>query len=497
MLDNRSFGGAQVSRTFYARGQTGQQLLLGAYQALSRQIHTGKVKMYPRTEMLDLVVIEGRARGIVTRNMVTGKVETHLADAVVLATGGYGNVFYLSTNAKGCNTTAIWRAYKRGAFFANPCFTQIHPTCIPPSGEHQSKLTLMSESLRNDGRIWVPRDKNDKRPANQIPEAERYYYLEEKYPSFGNLVPRDVASRNAKTVVDEGYGVGPQKNGVYLDFAEAIGRLGEKVVRDRYGNLFDMYQSITGEDPSKVPMRIYPAVHYTMGGLWVDYNLMSTIPGLFVMGEANFSDHGANRLGASALMQGLADGYFIIPYTIGDYLAQAPLNEVKREGGQIKEAEAYVNQRTQHLLELNGKRTVDDFHRELGQVMWNYCGMARTDAGLRQALQRIPEIRAEFWENVRVPGSADSLNQSLEKAGRVADFLELGELMCLDALHRAESCGGHFREESQTAEGEALRDDENFAYSAAWQYAGDENEPILNKEPLSFEYVKLSQRSYK
>lgn len=497
MLDNRSFGGAQVSRTFYARGQTGQQLLLGAYQALSRQIHIGKVKMYPRTEMLDLVVIEGRARGIVTRDMLTGKVETHLADAVVLATGGYGNAFYLSTNAKGCNTTAIWRAYKRGAFFANPCFTQIHPTCIPPSGEHQSKLTLMSESLRNDGRIWVPRNKDDKRLPNQIPEAERYYFLEEKYPSFGNLVPRDVASRNAKTVVDDGYGVGPQKNGVYLDFAEAIGRLGEKVIRDRYGNLFDMYQSITGEDSSKVPMRIYPAVHYTMGGLWVDYNLMSTIPGLFVLGEANFSDHGANRLGASALMQGLADGYFVIPYTIGDYLAQSQLKEAKRERGEIKEAEAYVNQRTKHLLELNGKRTVDDFYRELGQVMWNYCGMARNEAGLRQSLKRIPEIRAEFWENVRVPGSADSLNQSLEKAGRVADFLELGELMCLDALHRTESCGGHFREESQTAEGEALRDDENFAYVAAWQHAGDENEPILNKEPLSFEYVKLSQRSYK
>ncbi|MCB0155894.1 MAG: fumarate reductase/succinate dehydrogenase flavoprotein subunit [Anaerolineae bacterium] len=497
MLDNRSFGGAQVSRTFYARGQTGQQLLLGAYQALARQIHAGKVKMYPRTEMLDLVIIDGRARGIITRDMVSGKIETFLADAVVLATGGYGNAFYLSTNAKGCNATAVWRAYKRGAYFANPCFTQIHPTCIPPAGEHQSKLTLMSESLRNDGRIWVPRKQGETRPANQIPEAERFYFLEEKYPSFGNLVPRDVASRNAKTVVDEGLGVGEMKNGVYLDFAEAIGRLGEHIVRDRYGNLFDMYQSITGENPTKVPMRIYPAVHYTMGGLWVDYNLESTIPGLFVIGEANFSDHGANRLGASALMQGLADGYFVLPYTMGNYLAQTKLDKVTADNPAAKEAEAYVTGRNKRLLEINGKRSVDDFHRELGKVMWDYCGMGRNDAGLRQALERIPEIRAEFWEDVRVPGHGESLNQELEKAGRVADFLELGELMCLDALHRTESCGGHFREESQTEEGEALRDDENFAYVAAWQFAGAETEPILNKEPLSFEYVKLTQRSYK
>jgi succinate dehydrogenase / fumarate reductase flavoprotein subunit len=453
--------------------------------------------MYPRTEMLDLIVIDGRARGIITRDMVSGKIETHLADAVILATGGYSNAFYLSTNAKGCNTTAIWRAYKRGAYLANPCFTQIHPTCIPPAGEHQSKLTLMSESLRNDGRIWVPRQKNETRPANQIPEAERFYFLEEKYPSFGNLVPRDVASRNAKTVVDEGYGVGEIKNGVYLDFAEAIGRLGENIVRDRYGNLFDMYQSITGENPTKVPMRIYPAVHYTMGGLWVDYNLESTIPGLFVIGEANFSDHGANRLGASALMQGLADGYFVVPYTMGNYLAQAKLDKVSPDNAAVKEAEAYVAERTKRLLGINGKQSVDHFHRELGKVIWEYCGMARNDAGLRQALKRIPEIRAEFWENVRVPGSGESLNQELEKAGRVADFLELGELICLDALERTESCGGHFREESQTAEGEALRDDENFAYVAAWQFAGEGNEPILNKEPLLFEHVKLTQRSYK
>jgi succinate dehydrogenase / fumarate reductase flavoprotein subunit len=447
--------------------------------------------------MLDLIVIDGRARGIITRDMVSGKIETHLADAVILATGGYSNAFYLSTNAKGCNTTAIWRAYKRGAYLANPCFTQIHPTCIPPAGEHQSKLTLMSESLRNDGRIWVPRKQDETRPADQIPEAERFYFLEEKYPSFGNLVPRDVASRNAKTVVDEGLGVGEMKNGVYLDFAEAIGRLGEHIVRDRYGNLFDMYQSITGENPTKVPMRIYPAVHYTMGGLWVDYNLESTIPGLFVIGEANFSDHGANRLGASALMQGLADGYFVLPYTIGNYLAQTKLDKVTPDNPAAKEAEAYVTGRNKQLLEVKGKRSVDEFHRELGKVMWDYCGMGRNDAGLRQALERIPEIRAEFWEDVRVPGSGESLNQELEKAGRVADFLELGELICLDALHRSESCGGHFREESQTDEGEALRDDENFAYVAAWQFAGAETKPILNKEPLSFEYVKLTQRSYK
>jgi succinate dehydrogenase / fumarate reductase flavoprotein subunit len=497
MLDNRSFGGAQVSRTFYARGQTGQQLLLGAYQALARQIAAGQVEMHTRTEMLDLVVINGRARGIITRDMITGKIESWVADAVVLATGGYSNVFYLSTNAKGCNATAIWRAYKRGAFFANPCYTQIHPTCIPPAGEHQSKLTLMSESLRNDGRIWVPRNKNETRRPNDIPEAERYYYLEEKYPSFGNLVPRDVASRNAKTVVDDGYGVGEQKNGVYLDFAEAIGRLGKDVVRDRYGNLFDMYQSITGENPYEVPMRIYPALHYTMGGLWVDYNLESTIPGLFVIGEANFSDHGANRLGASALMQGLADGYFVVPHTMGNYLAQAQLDQIDPSHEAFKEAEAGITERINRLLSINGQRTVDSFHRELGQVVWEHCGMARNEAGLKTALQRIPEIRAEFWENVKVPGENDNLNQALEMAGRVADFLELGELMCLDALHRTESCGGHFREESQTKEAEALRDDVNFSYVAAWQYTGDENESVLNKEPLTFEYVKLSQRSYK
>jgi succinate dehydrogenase / fumarate reductase flavoprotein subunit len=496
-LDNRSFGGAQVSRTFYARGQTGQQLLLGAYQALSRQIAAGKVQMHPRTEMLDLVVINGRARGIVTRNMVTGKIETFLADAVVLATGGYSNLYYLSTNAKGCNATAIWRAYKRGAFFANPCFTQIHPTCIPVSGEHQSKLTLMSESLRNDGRIWVPRNAGDKRPPDQIPDSERYYYLEERYPSFGNLVPRDVASRAAKKVVDEGYGVGELKNGVYLDFADAISRLGENVIRDRYGNLFDMYANITGENPYRTPMRIYPALHYTMGGLWVDYNLQSTIPGLFVIGEANFSDHGANRLGASALMQGLADGYFILPYTIGDYLAQGGLEKVDTSHPACKEAEAEVAGITKRLLEVNGKRTVDSFHRELGKIMWDDCGMGRNEAGLRHALERIPALREEFWQNVRVPGNANDLNQELEKAGRVADFFELGELLALDALHRTESCGGHFREESQTPDGEALRDDENFAYVAAWQYSGDSASPILNKEPLAFEYVKLSQRSYK
>jgi succinate dehydrogenase / fumarate reductase, flavoprotein subunit len=496
-LDNRSFGGAQVSRTFYARGQTGQQLLLGAYQALSRQIAAGKVQMHPRTEMLDLVVINGRARGIVTRDMVTGKIETFLADAVVLATGGYSNLYYLSTNAKGCNATAIWRAHKRGAFLANPCFTQIHPTCIPVSGEHQSKLTLMSESLRNDGRIWVPRSAGDNRSPDQIPDSERYYYLEERYPSFGNLVPRDVASRAAKKVVDEGYGVGELKNGVYLDFTDAIGRLGENVIRDRYGNLFDMYANITGENPYRTPMRIYPALHYTMGGLWVDYNLQSTIPGLFVIGEANFSDHGANRLGASALMQGLADGYFVLPYTIGDYLAQGGLEKVDTSHPACKEAEAEVAGLTKRLLEVNGKRTVDSFHRELGKIMWDDCGMGRNEAGLRHALEQIPALREEFWQNVKVPGNANDLNQELEKAGRVADYFELGELLALDALHRTESCGGHFREESQTPDGEALRDDENFAYVAAWQYSGDTASPILNKEPLAFEYVKLSQRSYK
>ncbi len=496
MLDNRSFGGAQVSRTFYARGQTGQQLLLGAYQALSRQIGLGKVKMNTRHEMLDLVVIDGRARGIITRNMLTGDIQAHVADAVVLATGGYGNVFFLSTNAKGCNNTAAWRSYKRGAFFANPCYTQIHPTCIPVSGEHQSKLTLMSESLRNDGRIWVPKKKDESRSPDQIPASERSYYLEERYPSFGNLVPRDVASRAAKRVVDEGYGVGELKNGVYLDFGDAIQRLGQHTIQERYGNLFDMYESITGENAYQVPMRIYPAVHYTMGGLWVDYNLMSAIPGLFVIGEANFSDHGANRLGASALMQGLADGYFVVPYTIGNYLAQVGAEPIQPFHAVFKEAEADVEQRVKGFLNINGKRSVDSFHRELGHIMWEKCGMGRNEAGLKEALAKIPEIRAEFWENVNVPGGGN-LNQSLEKAGRVADFLELGELMCMDALHRSESCGGHFREESQTEEGEALRDDEHFAYVAAWEYTGANEEPIVNKEDLKFEYVKLSQRSYK
>jgi succinate dehydrogenase / fumarate reductase flavoprotein subunit len=497
LLDNRSFGGAQVSRTFYARGQTGQQLLLGAYQALSRQIGLGKVAMYPRTEMLDLVMINGHAKGIVTRDMVTGKIESHVGDAVVLATGGYGNVFYLSTNAKGCNTTAIWRAYKKGAFFANPCFTQIHPTCIPVHGEYQSKLTLMSESLRNDGRIWVPKKQGDTRAPHQIPENERDYYLERKYPSFGNLVPRDVASRNAKEVCDEGRGVGPGGLGVYLDFGDAIKRLGAATIREKYGNLFDMYERITAENPYEVPMRIYPAIHYTMGGLWVDYNLQSTIPGLFVIGEANFSDHGANRLGASALMQGLADGFFVLPYTIGDYLAQQKAGAYDTNNPACAQVEFDVRQRNKHLLDIHGKRTVDSFHRELGQLMWEKCGMARNEAGLREALAKIPEIRAEFWENVNVPGSADELNQALEKAGRVADFMELAELMCRDALDRTESCGGHFREESQTPEGEARRDDEHFAYVSAWQYAGDNSTPILNKEPLHFEYVHLAQRSYK
>ncbi|MFL5805060.1 MAG: fumarate reductase/succinate dehydrogenase flavoprotein subunit [Roseiflexaceae bacterium] len=497
LLDTRSFGGAQVARTFYARGQTGQQLLLGAYQALERQIGLGRVAMFPRHEMLDLVAIDGQARGIVVRDMVTGAIESHVGDAVVLATGGYSNVFYLSTNAKGCNVTAIWRAYKKGAFFANPCFTQIHPTCIPVTGDHQSKLTLMSESLRNDGRVWVPNDPGDKRPPHQIPEAERDYFLERRYPSFGNLVPRDVASRAAKAVCDEGHGVGPGGRGVYLDFADAIKRLGANVIRERYGNLFDMYERITGENPYEAPMRIYPAVHYTMGGLWVDYNLMSTIPGLYVIGEANFSDHGANRLGASALMQGLADGYFILPVTIGDYLAQTKLDKVDTNHPAFAEAEFAVKQMTKRLLNIKGKRTVDSFHRELGKLVWEYCGMARNEPGLRKALERIPEIRAEFWENVQVPGAPDELNQSLEKAGRVADFLEMAELMCIDALHRSESCGGHFREESQTPEGEALRDDEHFSYVAAWQYTGAGSHPALHKEPLEFEYVHPSQRSYK
>jgi len=497
LLANRSFGGAQVSRTFYARGQTGQQLLLGAYQALERQIAAGNVTMYPRTEMLDLVVIDGKARGIVARDLVSGEVKSHAAHAVVLGTGGYGNVFYLSTNAKGSNATAIWRAYKRGAAFANPCFTQIHPTCIPVSGEHQSKLTLMSESLRNDGRVWVPLHVGDKRPPNEIPESERDYYLERKYPSFGNLAPRDIASRAAKEVCDEGRGVGPHGLGVYLDFADAIRRNGEETIRERYGNLFEMYERITDENPYKVPMRIYPAVHYTMGGLWVDYNLMSTVPGLHVIGEANFSDHGANRLGASALMQGLADGYFVLPNTIGDYLASSRLEKIDTQHPAFREAEAEVAKRTKKLLSIDGTRTVDSFHRELGKLMWEYCGMSRNEKGLRTALEKIPQLREEYWSTVNVPGSDRELNQALEKAGRVADFFELAELMCLDALHRTESCGAHFREESQTPDGEAVRDDEHFAYVAAWEYAGPEAAPILNKEPLIFENVKLSQRSYK
>jgi succinate dehydrogenase / fumarate reductase, flavoprotein subunit len=497
LLDTRSFGGAQVSRTFYCRGQTGQQLLLGAYQALSRQIALDQVAMYPRTEMLDLVVIDGRARGIVTRNLVTGKIESHDADAVVLATGGYGNAYYLSTNAKGCNVTAIWRAYKRGAGFANPSFTQIHPTCIPVSGDYQSKLTLMSESLRNDGRIWVPRQKGDTRPAHEIAEAERDYYLERMYPSYGNLVPRDVGSRAAKHVCDEGRGVGPAGLGVYLDFADAIQRLGEDVIRERYSNLFEMYERITGENPYKVPMRIYPAIHYTMGGLWVDYNLMSTIPGLYVIGEANFSDHGANRLGASALMQGLADGYFILPYTIGDYLAQVKLSKVEVNHAAFRQVEAEVTDKTTRLLSINGKRTVDSFHRELGRILWDDCGMSRSATGLKQAFGMIPSLREEFWQDAMVPGHSEELNQALEKAGRVADFLEFAELMCIDALERNESCGAHFREEYQTPEGEPLRDDLNYCHVAVWEFAGVGKMPIQHKESLAFEYVPLTQRSYK
>ncbi|MBA3657544.1 MAG: fumarate reductase/succinate dehydrogenase flavoprotein subunit [Gemmatimonadaceae bacterium] len=497
MLANRSFGGAQVSRTFYARGQTGQQLLLGAYQALERQIATGGVTMHPRTEMLDLVVINGRARGIVTRDLVTGAIESHAADAVVLGTGGYGNIFYLSTNAQGSNATAIWRAHKRGAAFANPCFTQIHPTCIPQSGDYQSKLTLMSESLRNDGRVWVPLKKGDTRAPDAIPENERDYYLERKYPSFGNLAPRDIASRGAKEVCDQGRGVGESGLGVYLDFADAIKRLGENVIRERYGNLFEMYERITDENPYKVPMRIYPAVHYTMGGLWVDYNLMSTIPGLHVIGEANFSDHGANRLGASALMQGLADGYFIIPNTIGHYIASASLDKVDESHPEFAAAEKKIADLTARFLAIKGKRTVASFHRELGSLMWDKCGMARNAEGLREALTRIPELRKEFWENLNVPGSADELNQALERAGRVADYMELAELMCRDALEREESCGGHFREEYQTPDGEALRNDAEFAYVAAWEFAGEDASPVLNREMLLYENVKLSQRSYK
>ena len=497
LLENRSFGGAQVSRTFYARGQTGQQLLLGAYQALERQIAAGQVRMFSRHEMLDLVVADGKARGIVTRDLITGAIESWAGHAVVLATGGYGNVFYLSTNAKGCNTTAIWRAHKRGALFANPCFTQIHPTCIPVTGEYQSKLTLMSESLRNDGRIWVPKKKGDTRKPNEVPEEERDYFLERKYPSFGNLVPRDVASRNAKAVCDEGRGVGPGGYGVYLDFSEAIDRLGRGVIEERYGNLFEMYERITGEDPYKVPMRIYPASHYTMGGLWVDYNLMSTIPGLYVAGEANFSDHGANRLGASALMQGLADGYFILPYTIGDYLAGEKSGKVEPSHPAFAEAEKEVRCTVSRLLEIKGTRTVDSYHRELGKLVWEYCGMSRTAEGLQFALSRIPELRERFWHDLRVLGSGEELNQSLEKAGRVADFFELAELMCLDALERNESCGGHFREEYQTPDGEALRNDDDYSYVAAWEFRGVGNSPGLYKEPLSFEYVHPARRSYK
>jgi len=497
LLANRSFGGAQVSRTFYARGQTGQQLLLGAYQALERQVRLGKVREYPRTEMLDVVVIDGRARGIVTRHLVTGKVESHVGDAVVLATGGYANVFFLSTNAKASNVTATWRAHKRGAGFANPCFTQIHPTCIPPSGEYQSKLTLMSESLRNDGRIWVPSGTEAPADASRVSEGERDYYLERLYPAFGNLVPRDIASRRAKQMVDEGYGVGPRKNGVYLDFADAIGRLGRDAIAERYGNLFAMYEKITGEDPYRVPMRIYPAPHYTMGGLWVDYDLQSTVPGLFVIGEANFSDHGANRLGASALMQGLADGYFILPLTMGNYLARVKREKVDTDHAAFRDVEREVAEKTDRLLAVNGSRTVDEFHRDLGRVVWEHCGMERTAEGLRRALEEIPRLREAFWSDVRVPGSGETFNQSLEKAGRVADFLEFAELLCRDALYRDESAGGHFRAEHQTAEGEARRDDEGFAHVAVWEHTGAGGEPRLHREELDFEYVPLSQRSYK
>jgi len=498
LLSNRSFGGAQVSRTFYARGQTGQQLLLGAYQALARQVGLGAVKMFPRTEMLDLVVVNGHAKGIVVRDLVSGQISSYAGDAVVLATGGYGNVFFLSTNAKGCNVTATWRAYKKGAFFANPCYTQIHPTCIPVSGEHQSKLTLMSESLRNDGRVWVPKRKEDcdKAPGS-IPEDARDYYLERKYPSFGNLAPRDISSRAAKEVCDEGRGVGPGKLGVYLDFSDAIKRLGKEKIVERYGNLFDMYEKITGENAYEVPMRIFPAVHYTMGGSWVDYNLMSTVPGLFVLGEANFSDHGANRLGASALMQGLADGYFVLPYTIGNYFATAKQAKPSAGSAEFKQAEEAIRTLTNRLLGLKGKRTPLSFHRELGKLLWEKCGMARNEAGLQQALKRIPEIREEFWKNLTVTGQSEGINQSLEYAGRVADFMEFGELLVRDALHRNESCGGHFRTEYQEADGEAKRDDQNFAYAAAWEYQGPDKAPILHKEPLVYEELHMSTRSYK
>jgi succinate dehydrogenase / fumarate reductase flavoprotein subunit len=497
LLDNRSFGGAQVSRTFYARGQTGQQLLLGAYQSLMRQVEAGTVKMFANREMLDVVIIDGKARGIITRNLTTGALESHAADAVVLATGGYGTAYYLSTNAVNSNVTAAWRCHKRGAYFANPCFTQIHPTCIPVSGDHQSKLTLMSESLRNDGRVWVPKNAGDKRSPSQIPESERDYYLERRYPAFGNLVPRDVASRAAKLVCDEGLGVGESGLAVYLDFGDAIKRLGDDVIRARYGNLFHMYQKITDEDPYRTPMRIFPAVHYTMGGLWVDYNLMSTIPGLHVAGEANFSDHGANRLGASALMQGLADGYFIVPYTIGNYLGSTSLPKVSTDHDSFKEAAASAQGQINRLLAVKGKKTARELHRELGRVLWDYVGMGRNEAGLKHALERIPRLREEFWQNVSVPGEPNNLNRNLEYAGRVADYLEFGELLTRDALERRESCGGHFREESQTPDNEAMRDDEHFAHAAAWEYQGDGAVPVRHVEPLNFEYVHPTQRSYK
>lgn len=496
-LANRSFGGALVSRTFYARGQTGQQLLLGAYSALMRQVGLGQVKLYPRTEMLDLVVVNGQARGIIVRDLVTGEISAHAADAVILATGGYANVFYLSTNAKGSNATAIWRAYKRGAGFANPCFMQIHPTCIPQSGEYQSKLVLMSESLRNDGRVWVPKKKGDTRKPTDIPEDERDYYLERMYPSYGNLAPRDIASRAAKRMCDEGYGVGPGGRGVYLDFSDSIRRLGKHVIEERYGNLFEMYERITGENAYETPMRIYPAPHYTMGGLWVDYELMSTIPGLFVGGEANFSDHGANRLGASALMQGLADGYFILPYTVGNYLANTKLEKVDTSHPAFRDTQKEVEERVKKLLAVNGKRTVDEFHRALGKIMWDLVGMSRNEAGLKEALVKIRALREEFWQDVRVPGDAADLNQELEKAGRVADFFELAELIALDALERRESCGGHFREEFQTPDGEAQRDDANFAHVAVWEFTGDDKPPLRHTEPLVFEVVEPAQRSYK
>jgi succinate dehydrogenase / fumarate reductase flavoprotein subunit len=502
LLDNRSFGGVQVSRTFYARGQTGQQLLIGAYQAMERQVAAGTVTQYTRHEMLEVIVVDGKARGIIARDLVTGEIETHLADVVVLASGGYGNVFYLSTNAMGSNVTATWRAHRKGAYMANPCYTQIHPTCIPVSGDHQSKLTLMSESLRNDGRIWVPKNTEDcTKDPRDIPEEDRDYYLERIYPSFGNLVPRDIASRQAKNMCDEGRGVGPMvgdfRRGVYLDFADAIARLGEDAVREKYDNLFDMYERITGENPYQVPMRIYPAVHYVMGGLWVDYDLQSNIPGLFVTGEANFSDHGANRLGASALMQGLADGYFVLPNTIRDYLADGPFEQVDESHPAVVEARTSVQERIDKFLSIGGSRSADSFHKELGNIMWEYCGMERSEEGLRKAIDMIRELKAEFWSNLKVLGTADSLNQSLEKAGRVADFIELGELMCIDALNRRESCGGHFRAESQTEDGEALRHDEEFAYVAAWEFGGEGGQPVLHKEDLIYTAIEMKQRSYK